>query len=107
MPELEPEGLCREVLNLLFDAGPAEAGFSGPQRLGWTELAAWAAQTGERISAQEARLLRQLSGVYCSAVSEMAEHDAKSPLAEAQEAQAEKRESGLAAAFRSFKPKKS
>jgi len=107
MPDLEPDQLCREMLNLLFDAGPAEAGFSGPQRLSWRELSAWCERTGELISAQEARLIRQLSGVYCAAVNEMSEHDAKSPLAEAQEAQAEKRESGLAAAFRSFKPKKS
>lgn len=109
MPPLEPEDLCRDYLNVLFDIGPVQPGFSGAQALSWGELDAYCRLSSETLSAAEARLLRTLSSVYASAVQDAAEPDATSPWLESQQDHVDKRaasaEQGLAAAFRSMTKK--
>ena len=53
---------------MLFEAGPVD--------LSWAALDGWQRLTGANLSPDEYRLLRELSGVYASALSSMAEPDA-------------------------------
>lgn len=79
MPPLEPQQLAEVYLQMLFDAGPALPGFAGPAQLTWSEIESYARQTGQHLRPTEAKLLRQLSGVYVSATGRMTKHDARSP----------------------------
>jgi len=107
MPELQP--LDAEYLSILFDAGPAKSGFSGPTSLEWFDLQAFCNVSGEVLSSIEARLIRTLSIVYCNATHSMSEHDARSPWLESQEEYVTEKlksaETGMAAIFRTMSKK--
>jgi hypothetical protein len=51
----------------------------GETAISWTELMAWCALSGHRLSTREAGLLRRLSAVYAGARHEMTAHDAPAP----------------------------
>lgn len=111
MPPLEPEDICMQYWTMLTELGPALPGFNGEVPLTWSEIDAWARQTGTRIDDDEARLLRALSQTWCQAGRDMRAHDARSAHLRGDQAYLERQrkdtETGLAAAFRSMtaKPK--
>lgn len=85
-PPLEPEGLCTQYLQMLFEAGAVgHAGMGGQIALSWQELRAWRLETATILSPPERRLLRELSSVYARALQTMAEADAVPAWLEADE----------------------
>jgi hypothetical protein len=77
MPPIDDE--WRAYIEMLFDAGPAASTGMGETAISWSEMAAWCALTGNRLSAIEAGMIRRLSSVYAAARHEMTEHDAPAP----------------------------
>lgn len=49
----------------------------------WTDIAAWVALTGTDIHPEEARILRDLSGVYVSQYSRSKKQDCPAPFTDA------------------------
>ena len=97
MPPLTP--LAEVYLQMLFDAGPALSGFSGPTQLTWGEIESYARQTAQHLRPTEAQLLRRLSGIYVGATSRMSKHDARSPWPEQTTETATQRGKSIFAAF--------
>ncbi|MEA3641304.1 MAG: hypothetical protein VBE63_15370 [Lamprobacter sp.] len=100
MPPLDPADLCQTYISMLFEAGPVlPGGMGGATALTWQELDAWASRTDQRLTPEEFRLLRRLSGVYASASHRMSEHDAKSPWLEQLAEHHQRKQAAIKAAF--------
>lgn len=52
------------IIHALLDAGPIQAGGTGPAALSWAEIEAWQRCSQSHLQSHELVLLRELSCVY-------------------------------------------
>jgi len=74
-----PQSSCHYLVNLLFEAGPVLSGGMGASSLTHSEILAYQANTGTRLTAWEAREIRRLSRVYLDEAHKAEEPDCPQP----------------------------
>lgn len=86
VPEYPPRPAFENLINWLFDIGPAMYGGMGSAPLSHSEIRSWMDNTGEVLTTWEVKTLRRLSNVYVVASQEAEKPDCKPPFNESEEA---------------------
>ena len=99
MPDVGP---FEYIITLLYEIGPYNSGFNGPEPISWQDIDAWNRVTRYGISPREAKMVRSMSSAMVSASHEAKNPNMPPPYAEIDESAKIEHGEKIASAFRAF-----